>query len=415
MPLIHSSCAVSLSPEQQGIAVGLSPQTRELLAMSSASVPSSTAAQAAFSMDDSLDEDLIHNAASSLEAVSKELAVLNSRTGGSPDFTLPTTHKAPAEKPPSQAMPEEKRNFSKLAPSPAQLPAGGSLQSPLNFLAEQALALGQTPADKKSEGSVYKELSCPAPPNKLDAHLPKPKHHSIPRTVHGPQTSTPVPAPPAKAFPVGGQQIKPFPLSPPFVKLQTPKAASPLPPRPLLSQQQQVKGPAKLPGFHSSPSSSSSSSTISPASSSSHKAPNSSPVSLSYLGKHLSSSGSPAPSYKSPFVALPRHVASSSGAANQSSSASNLPPGASLSSPGQAPSRSSPSSNTAKKTPVSQKLTLVAPPGGPNVSSSGGTQGVAKLLTSSLKPAVVTSNTSSTSVTVSGPSGKNFWCICSGF
>ncbi|XP_015274902.1 PREDICTED: ubinuclein-1 [Gekko japonicus] len=402
VPLIHSSCVVSLSPEPQGITLGLSPQTRELLAMSSTSVSSSTAAQAAFSMDDSLDEDLIHNAASSLEAVSKELAVLNSRTGGSPDFTLPTTHKAPAEKPPIPATLEEKRNFAKVAPSPTQLPASGSLQSPLNFLAEQALALGQTPADKKAEGSVYKEPSCPAPPNKLDTHPSKAKHHSVPRTVHGPQTSTPAPAPPVKVPPVGGQHPKPFPLSPPFVK-----AASPLPPRPLLSQP--VKGPAKAPSFHSSPSSSSSSSTISPVSSSSHKTPSSSPVSLSYLGKHLSGSGSTAPPYKTPFVALSRHVASSSaslsaGAANQSSSAGNLLPGASLPSPGQAPSRSSPSSAAAKKTPVSQKLTLVAPPGGPNVSSSGGTQGVAKLLTSSLKPAVVTSTASSTSVT-KGASG----------
>ncbi|XP_060116950.1 ubinuclein-1 [Heteronotia binoei] len=406
VPLIHSGCVVSLSPEPQGITIGLSPQTRELLAMSSTSVPSSTAAQVAFSMDDSLDEDLIHNAASSLEAVSKELAVLNSRTGGSPDFTLPAPHKAPAEKPPSQAMLEEKRNFAKLASSPAQLPASGSLQSPLNFLAEQALALGQTSTDKNTEGSVYKELPCPAPLNKLDVHPSKPKHHNVPRTVHGSQTSAPAPAPPAKVFPMGGQQPKPFPLSPPFGKLQTPKAASPLPQRPVLSQQ--VKGPAKAPSFHSS-SSSSSPSTVSPVSGSSHKIPNSSPVSLSYLGKHLSGSGSSAPAYKSPFVALSRHVASSSsstsaGATNQSSSAGNLPPGTSLPSPGQAPSRSSPSSTTAKKTPVSQKLTLVAPPGGPNVSSSGGTQGVAKLLTSSLKPAVVTSATSSTSVT-KGASG----------
>ncbi|XP_077172112.1 ubinuclein-1 [Paroedura picta] len=403
VPLIHSSCTVSLSPEPQGIAVGLSPQTRELLAMSSTSVPSSTVAQANFSMDDSLDEDLIHNAASSLEAVSKELAVLNSRTGGSPDFTLPATLKVPAEKPPSQAMPEEKRNFTKLAPSPAQ--GSSSLQSPLNFLAEQALALGQTPTDKKAEGSVYKELSSPAPPSKLDTHPPKPKHHSLPRTGHGPQTSTPAPAPSAKVFPVGGQHPKPFPLSPPFVKLQAPKAASSLPARPpQLSQQ--AKGLTKAQSFHSSPSSSSPSPTVSAASSGSHKTPNSSPIALSYLGKHLSSSASSAPSYKSPFVALSRHVAPSGGSVSvaQSSSAGNLLPSAPLPSPGQAPSRSSPSSTAAKKKPVSQKLTLVAPPGGPNVSSSGGTQGVAKLLTSSLKPAAVSSAASSTSVT-KGTSG----------
>ena len=54
-----------------------------------------------------------------------------------------------------------------------------------------------------------------------------------------------------------------------------------------------------------------------------------------------------------------------------------------------------------KKPPVPQKLTLVAPPGGPNGDSSGGTQGVAKLLTSSLKPSAVSSVTSSTSLPVS--------------
>ncbi|XP_062999006.1 ubinuclein-1 isoform X2 [Elgaria multicarinata webbii] len=398
VPLIHSSGTVSLPPESQGVAVGLSPQTRELLAMSSTPVPSSTATPAAFSLDDSLDEDLIHNAASSLEAVSKELGVLNSRTGGSPDFTLPVVPKTPSEKPPIQATLEEKRIFPKPSPSPAPSPAGGSLQSPLNFLAEQALALGQSPPDKKAEGSSYKDLSCQTPPTKLlDAHQSKPKHHGLPRTVHGPQTSTPVQTPQVKVFPMGGQQPKSFAPSPPFVKLQSPKSVLPLPQRPLL--QQQVKTPAKTPSFHSS---SSSSSTVSPGSGGSHKTSNSSSLSLSYAGKHPSSAGSSGQSFKSPFVALSRHIASTSGSTagistTQSPSSGSLLAGPSLPSPGQAPSRSSPSSMV-KKTLVSQKLTLVAPPGGPNVSSSGGTQGVAKLLTSSLKPAVVSNTASSPSV-----------------
>ncbi|XP_063170887.1 ubinuclein-1 isoform X2 [Candoia aspera] len=389
-PLIHSSGAVSLSPEPQGVVVGLSPQTRELLAMSAAPIPSSVAAPP-FSMDDSLDEDLIHHTTSSLEAVSKELAALNSRTGGSPDFTLSPALKPPLEKPSTQTTLEEKRIFPKSTPPPAHSAAGGSLQSPLNFLAEQALALGQSAQDKKVEGSSYKELSCQTPPSKhLDAHQAKPKHPSLPRALQGPQTSTPVQTPQVKVFPLVAQQQKSFPPSPPFVKLQNPKLVSPLPQRPLL--QQQVKTPAKAPSFHSS------SSTISP------KTPNSS-VSLSYTGKHPSSSSSSGQSFKSPFVALSRHVAStgsvsSSISSNQSSSSSNVLPGAPVPSPGQAPSRSSPSSMV-KKTLVPQKLTLVAPPGGPNVSSSGGTQGVAKLLTSSLKPAMVSSSTSSTS----GPKG----------
>uniref|UniRef100_A0A670K1X4 Ubinuclein 1 n=1 Tax=Podarcis muralis TaxID=64176 RepID=A0A670K1X4_PODMU len=390
VPLIHSSSGVTLSPESQGVAVGLSPQTRELLAMSSTPTPSSTAAPPTFSMDDSLDEDLIHNAASSLEAVSKELAVLNSRTGGSPDFTLPATPKVPLEKPPIQTTLEEKRSFSKPSPSPAPSPAGSSLQSPLNFLAEQALALGQSPPDKKTENSSYRELSCQAPPAKIpDAHQSKPKHHSLPRTVHGPQTSTPVQTPQVKVFPLGSQQQKNFSASPPFVKLQGPKIISPLPQRPPLHQQ--VKTPTKSPGFHSS---SSSSSTISPGSGSTHKTPNSSSLTLSYTGKHPSTPGSLGQSFKSPFVALSRHMAASSSSStssistnqisSSSSSTGNLLPGTSLPSPGQAPSRLSPSSMV-KKALVSQN-------------SSGGTQGVAKLLTSSLKPAVVSSTATSTPV-----------------
>lgn len=404
VPLIHSSGAVSLSPESQGVAVGLSPQTRELLAMSSVAPASGgLATPATFSMDDSLDEDLIHNATSSFEAVSKELAVLNSRTGGSPDFIIPSTPKVPSEKPLIQAASEEKKTFPKPSSSPIPPPAGSSLQSPLNFLAEQALALGQAPPEKKADNSGYKELTCQTPSNKLpETHLPKQKHHSLPRTIHGPQTSTPIPAPQTKVFPVGIQQPKSFPPSPPFVKLQSPKVASPLPQRPAL--QQPAKTPTKAPSFHSS----SSSSSISSGPSSSHKTSNSS---LSYTGKHVGSSSSSGQSFKSPFVALSRHVASSSSSGSNvsvnqscSSSSSNLLLGTTLPSPGQAPSRSSPSSMV-KKTLVSQKLTLVAPPGGPNVSSSGGTQGVAKLLTSSLKPAVVSSSTASSTSMPKGAGG----------
>uniref|UniRef100_A0A8D0C6I1 Ubinuclein 1 n=1 Tax=Salvator merianae TaxID=96440 RepID=A0A8D0C6I1_SALMN len=391
VPLMPSSGGVSLSSELQGVTVGLSPQTRELLAMTPA--PSNTAPPAAFSMDDSLDEDLIHNAASSLEAVSKELAALNNRTGGSPDFTLPAASKAPPEKSPAQATLEEKRSFSKLSPSPVPSPAGASHQSPLNFLAEQALALGQSPQDKKSEGSVYKELASQGAPAKLlEVHQSKPKHHNLPRAVHGPPVSPAVQAPQVKVFPISAQQQKSFPSSSPFVKLQGPKAASPLPQRPL--PQQQAKSPSKASTFHSS----AASSAISAGSGSSHKTSNSSSGSLSYTGKHLGGPGASGQSFKSPFVALSRHMASTSGSPSsisttQASSASLLP-GASLPSPGQAPSRSSPSSMI-KKTLVSQKLTLVAPPGGPNVSSSGGTQGVAKLLTSSLKPTTVSNAASS--------------------
>ncbi|XP_019348581.1 ubinuclein-1 isoform X2 [Alligator mississippiensis] len=398
VPLIHSSGTVSLSSEPQGAGMGISTQTRELLVLSASQASSSAATPAAFSMDDSLDEDLIHNPTSSLEAVSKELAVLNSRAAGSPDFTLPGTPKTPSEKMTNLTSSEEKRNFAKSSPSPSPSPSG-SLQSPLNFLAEQALALGQSTQDKKTESSSYKELSCQTSPNKIpDAHQAKQKHHSLQRPSHGPQTSTPVPATQVKVFHSSSQQQKNFTSSAPFVKLQSPKSTSPLPQRSLL---QQVKTSTKAQSFHSSASAAAGST---PASTSSHKTPGSSPASLSYAGKHSVSSSSSGQSYKAPFISgsLSKHGASSSSStsgvpANQSSSSGSLLSGVQTPSPGQTSSRSSPSS-TVKKTPVSQKLTLVAPPGGPNGDTSGGTQGVAKLLTSSLKPAVVSSTASSTSV-----------------
>ncbi|XP_051487861.1 ubinuclein-1 isoform X4 [Apus apus] len=393
VPSVHSSSTLAVSSEPQGAALGISAQTRELLSLGTAQAASSTGAPATF-MDDSLDEDLIHNPTSSLEAVSKELAVLNSRAGGSPDFTLPGPPKPPPEKIPPLASSEEKRTFPKSNPSPTS--SSGSLQSPLNFLAEQALALGQSSQDKKTENSNYKELSCQASPSKIlpDAHQAKQKHHSLVRPSHGPQASTPALGSQVKVFHSGSQLQKTFTSPAPFVKLQNPKSSSPLPQRSLL---QQVKSSTKAQSFHSSASSGGAQN-----SSSSHKSPGSSSASLSYTSKHSSGSSSSGQSYKSPFVSgsLSKHGASSSSSSsgastNQGSSAAALP-GAQTPSSGQASSRPS-SSSSVKKTPVSQKLTLVAPPGGSNGDSSGGTQGVAKLLTSSLKPAVVSSTASSTS------------------
>lgn len=347
-----------------------------------------------------MDEDLIHNPTSSLEAVSKELAVLNSRAGGSPDFPLPGAPKAPPEKIPTLASSEEKRTFPKAHPAPTTSSAA-SLQSPLNFLAEQALALGQSSQDKKAENSNYKELSCQASPSKIlpDIHQAKQKHHSLVRPSHGPQTSTSVPGTQVKVFHSSNQPQKAFTSPAPFVKLQNPKSSSPLPQRSLL---QQVKSSTKAQSFHSSATSGSTQN-----SSGSHKSPGSSSSSLNYTGKHSSGSSTSGQSYKSPFVSgsLSKHGASSSSSssgasANQGCSSGNLLPSMQTPSSSQASGRPAPSS-AVKKTPVSQKLTLVAPPGGSNGDSSGGTQGVAKLLTSSLKPAVASSAASSTSVPVS--------------
>ncbi|XP_053813508.1 ubinuclein-1 isoform X10 [Vidua chalybeata] len=395
VPSLHSSSTLAMSSEPQGGALGISAQTRELLSLGTAQAASSTATPATFK-DDSLDEDLIHNPTSSLEAVSKELAVLNSRAAGSPDFTLPAAPKAPPEKIPTLASSEEKRTFPKPNPSPTS--SSGSLQSPLNFLAEQALALGQPSQDKKTENSNYKEHSCQASPSKIlpDAHQAKQKHHSLVRPGHGPPASAPVPGSQVKVFHPGAQLQKTFTSPAPFVKLQNPKSSTPVPQRSLL---QQVKSSTKAQSFHSSTSPSSAQN-----SSSSHKSQGLSSSSLSYAGKHLGSSGSSGQSYKSPFVAgsLSKHGASSSSSssgapANQGSSSGTLLPSVPAPSPGSASSRPA-SGSSVKKTPVSQKLTLVAPPGGSNGDSSGGTQGVAKLLTSSLKPAVVSSTAASTSV-----------------
>ncbi|NXP78292.1 UBN1 protein, partial [Ramphastos sulfuratus] len=394
IPSMHSSSTLALSAESQGAAVGISAQTRELLSLGTAQAASSSGTPATFK-DDSLDEDLIRNPTSSLEAVSKELAVLNSRAAGSPDFTLPAAPKAPPEKIPTLASSEEKRTFPKPNPSPTS--SSGTLQSPLNFLAEQALALGQSAQDKKTENPSYKEVSCQASPSKAlpDAHQAKQKHHSLARPSPSPGVASQL-----KVFHSGSQLQKTFTSPAPFVKLQHPKSSSssssPLPQRSLLPQ---VKSSTKAQSFHSSTSSGSSQNA-----SSSHKSPGSASAALGYAGKHSSSSGSSGQAYKSPFVAgsLSKHGASSSSSSAGTSASQGCSPGSLLPSvqppsSGQPSSRPS-SSSSLKKTPVSQKLTLVAPPGGSNGDSSGGTQGVAKLLTSSLKPAVVSSAASSTSV-----------------
>lgn len=353
------------------------------------------------SLENSLDGDLIHNSASSLEAVSKELAALNSRASGSSEFTLPAPSKVPAEKVAGVLCTEEKRNFTKASPSAP--PPSSSLQSPLNFLAEQALALGQSSQEKKPESSVYKELSCQVSLSKglPEGHQSKAKHHGLPRTSHAPQTAAPVPGPQVKVFHAGTQQQKSFTPPAPFVsKLQGPKPSSPQCHRSLI---QLVKTAAKGQSFHSSTPASSGGTPAS--SSSSHKTPALSSTALSHPAKQHSASSS-GPSYKnSPFAgSISKHGISSGsssvGTLVQSSTSGNLLPGAQPASTGQPASRPVPGS-AVKKPPVSQKLTLVAPPGGPSGDSSGGTQGVAKLLTSSLKPSAVSSVTSSTSLPVS--------------
>ncbi|XP_060028420.1 ubinuclein-1 isoform X2 [Erinaceus europaeus] len=385
---------LSLPSEHPGGGLSSGAASRELLSQ----VSGNLAGPAAISLEDSLDGDPIHSSASSLEAVSMELAAFNSRAGGGSEFPLPTPAKAPAEKGSGVLCAEEKRNL--LKPSPAAPPASSPLQSPLNFLAEQALALGQTSKEKKSESSGYKELSCQAPFSKglLDAHQPKAKHHGLARTPHGTPAAAPVPGPPVKVFHAGAQQQKSFSSPAPLVsKLQGPKAPSPQCHRPFL---QVAKTPAKGQSFHPSTPASSGGT---PPSSSSHKPLASPTAALSHPTKQHSAS-SAGPSYKnSPFAgSISKHgispgSSSSAGASVQGSASGGPLPGVQAPSTVQSASRPVPGS-AAKKPTVSQKLTLVAPPGGPNGDASGGTQGVAKLLTSSLKPSTVSSAASSASL-----------------
>ncbi|XP_069861707.1 ubinuclein-1 isoform X1 [Dipodomys merriami] len=388
VPSAQIGGSAALPSEHQGGGLSIGAASRELPLQVSGGLVD----PAPVHLEDSLDEDLARNPAASVEAAAKELAVLSGRASGGSELTLPAPSRAPADRGSAALCIEEKRNFVKSSPS-APSPAS-TLQSPLNFLAEQALALGQSSQEKKPESSGYKELSCQPPLSKglPDAHQAKAKHHSLPRTSHGSQTAAPAPGPQLKVFHAGSQPQKSFTPPAPFVnKLQGPKAASPQCHRSLL---QLVKTAAKGQGFH----------PPTPASSgSAHKSPASSSTALSHAVKpHPAMSAGP--SYKNnPFSSsVSKHGASSgsssSGAGTtQSSGSGSLLPGMQSPSTGQPANRPIPGS-AVKKPPVSQKLTLVAPPGGPNGDSSGGTQGVAKLLTSSLKPAAVSSVTSSTSL-----------------
>lgn len=384
----------ALPSEHLGGGQGVGAASRELSSQASGSL----AHPAPVNLEDSLDGDLVHNSASSLEAVSKELAVLHSRAAGSSEFPLPAPVKVPAEKLAGILCPEEKRNFPKPSP-PSAPPPSSSLQSPLNFLAEQALALGQSSQEKKTESSGYKELSCQAALGKgpPEGQQPKAKHHGLPRTSHVPPAGTAMPGPQVKVFHAGTQPQKSFTPPAPFVnKLQGPKPGSPQCHRSLL---QLVKTATKSQSFHASTPASGTPAS----SSSSHKTPASCSAAVSHPAKPHSAISSGPPYKTSPFLGSASKHGVSSGSPSsggtpvQSPASGNLLPALQPPSAGQSASRPVPGP-AVKKPPVPQKLTLVAPPGGPNGDSSGGTQGVAKLLTSSLKPSAVSSVTSSTSL-----------------
>uniref|UniRef100_A0A667HI82 Ubinuclein 1 n=1 Tax=Lynx canadensis TaxID=61383 RepID=A0A667HI82_LYNCA len=371
---------LALPSEHAGGGLSIGATNRELSSQASGSL----ANPAPINLEDSLDGDLIRNSSSSLEVVSKELAVLNSRASGSSEFTLPAPSKAPAEKIVGAVCTDEKRNFPK--PNPSAPSPSSSLQSPLNFLAEQALALGQSSQEKKT-GEFWLQravLSGCAQQGLPEAHQSKAKHHGLPRTSHTPQAAAPVPGPQVKVFHAGAQQQKSFTPPASFVnKLQGPKPSSPQCHRSLLQLvKTATKGQSFLPPRRPRQEAPRSSSSTS------HKTPASSSTAPSHPAKQHSA-GSSGPSYKnSPFASsVSKHgvssgsSSSSGGTPVQTSTSGNLLPGVQPPSAGQSASRPVPASAVKKTT-----------------YSSGGTQGVAKLLTSSLKSSAVSSMTSSTSL-----------------
>ncbi|KAK6481568.1 ubinuclein-1-like [Huso huso] len=350
----------------------------------SSSIPS---APHSFTRDDSLDEDLIHNPPS-LEGVSEELAALNSAARGSPDFCFSAVHKPTSASLPVLTSSDEKKNFPKPVHATSVATSAASSQSPLNLLAEQALALGQLSQERKSQNcstavlTGYKGLlSQTSTCNKVlsDSLQTKHKNLSLLRTTSSSVQSL-------KPFHQTSQSQKSFPSSTQFNISQL-QSSSQSKASKLLQQcasMQQSKTAAKTQTFH-------------PPHSSLPSAVQASPVTMS---KILSSTGSSV-SYMSstssqmykPTFSLPAMTKSS---VLSSSSAHNAPVSTGVlinrksPSPNQTSSLQSQSS-TVKKPVVSQKLTLVAPPGGTNGDSTMGTQGVARLLTSSLKPVVDTS------------------------
>ncbi|XP_030067768.1 ubinuclein-1 isoform X2 [Microcaecilia unicolor] len=407
VPLIHSGCVSTLASEQQSVGCIPGTAVREPQLLNTVHSSGSILTPTVYSRDDSLDEDLIHNPPS-LETVSQELAAFNSKEGESPDFSPALMTKAPSEKMPSLTALEEKTS-PKPSPTTPALSPSGSLRSSLNFLTEQTLAMSQV-SQEKLENSNYKGVPVQIPVSKTPPETSpgKLKQQSLQKiTLQG---STPLPATlSVKLYHLSSQQQKNFPSNQlNHSKLQNPKiATSPLPQR-----SQQVKtSPPKTQSFPSVVTSlvpSSGGGIQTP--SSSHKTPSFSTSSGNYHGKQSVSSSS-GQSYKAPFQSgtISKHSSPSSNltsgvSAVQTSTSVNSGSGTQSPSSGQASSHQSPVT-TVKKSPVSQKLTLVAPPGGPNGDAGGGTQGVAKLLTSSLTSAVNSTSSTTTISAVKGTSG----------
>ncbi|KAG2455446.1 UBN1 protein, partial [Polypterus senegalus] len=424
IPLMNTSVTQSGSTLMQGACA--SPLTSVGSFISATTVvpnTSSTTNPHSFNMDDSLDEDLIHNPPS-LEAVSEELAALNSAARGSPDFNFPLVPKSMSEVKPILKPTEETKNLTNsiLATSAIIASTPSSSQSPLNLLAEQALALGQLSQDRQPENHSapllvgFKGLlNQPSSKNLSENHQAKHKNLGLQRTS---QAISPVQSQSLRPFHQTDVAQKNFPSPQQFNinKLQNSQTKA----SKLLQQcatLQQAKN-AKTQTFHGSAASLPNNVQ---AAVSAPKILTSQSSSVLYTSKH-SSVGSSNQSYKTTFslssLSKPTIPSSSlihSASSNQTSLSSGLLTSRKPPSPSQSASLQSQTS-TVQKSSVSQKLTLVAPPGGINGESTAGTQGVARLLTSSLKPVAVSScstssqaasslkNTTGTSVLSSSPS-----------
>ncbi|XP_067912465.1 ubinuclein-1-like isoform X3 [Heterodontus francisci] len=366
---------------------------------SAAQSSSNTTTPQSFSLDDSLDEDLPNNQPS-LEDVSVALAALNDATGGTKSFS-PLVSNSSSDKITVAVSSEERKHVQKVpTPSSAPSPAAQS-HSPLNLLAEQALALGQLSQERTSESTTnlitaFKNHSSANSKSFTETLQNKPKHLGLQRTSQ-PQVQSQVSTQASKQYHQTTSHQKNFMSSPSFSisKLHSSsqtKAASQLQQRPLI---QHLKTSTKTQSFHSVSSSLASNIQTSP---SPQRTLGASITSVSCTTKYNSPS-SANQTFKSPMtvVTATKHSTPSSSpiqniSSVQTSVSSSTHLNRQSSSPGQALNRLSSNINV-KKPSISQKLTLVAPPGGSNGDSSSGTQGVAKLLTSSLKSSAVNSST----------------------
>eukprot|EP00062_Callorhinchus_milii_P019093 gi/632973262/ref/XP_007903068.1/ PREDICTED: ubinuclein-1 isoform X2 [Callorhinchus milii] len=376
---------------------------------------SSTTTPQSFSLDDSLDGDMTNNHPS-LEDVSEALAALNDAAGGSKDFSSIVSNSM-SDKIPAVVSSEEKKTVQKSLP-PSSAPSPVQSHSSLNLLAEQALALGQLSQERTSDSittglvSGFKSHSSPANSKSLTETLQtKQKHLCLQRTPPL-QVQSHMQSHAAKQYHPTSQPQKSYSSSPSYSisKLQSSsqtKTTSQVQQRPLI---QHLKNPAKTHSFYSVSSSLSTSMQTSP---SSQRTLGTSTLSASYTAKHANSLSSSNQTFKSPMTIVATKHSAPSGNPIQSASSvhSSISSSSHLNSlnrrsstPSQATNRQSPNISI-KKPSISQKLTLVAPPGGSNGDSSSGTQGVAKLLTSSLKPSVTASTATGAMLSLQAATG----------